>query len=192
MSRDQELVRAVCAGQAGSAEELVGRYRGLAVGLAVGRFGFSPGDAEDVFQDLLARLWQQDFKALRAWRGQGKLSTYLTVIVTRMCLERRRRGGSESHLEDQPEVASSDPQPEALAAERERAAAARQALATLAPRDRLLLTLRFVDECSPQHMAPLLGLTSGACRKAVHDALARLRRAMRESKPELFDESRVS
>lgn len=180
----------MCAGQAGSEEELAGRYRGLAVGLAMGRFGLRPEDAEDVFQDLLVLLWQDDFKALRAWRGQGKLSTYLTVIVARMCLARRRDAQREAPPLEEPGRPSNDALPDALAARSERAAAAREALSSLSPRDRLLLALRFADEREPKEIAPLFDMSAATCRKAIHDALGRLRRAMRRRRPELFDQAR--
>lgn len=187
MSPDRELVRALCAGQEGSEEEFVERYRGLTIGLSAGRFQLSPEEGEAIFQDLVARLWSDNFKALRSWRGEGKLSTYLTVIVTRMCLERRRLAERTTPLDEAREPEAEQPSAESLAVERQQAAAARAALALLRPRDRLLLVLRFVDERTPSEIAPLLGLSPGTCRKALHDALGRLRRRLQDQAPDLFD-----
>lgn len=62
-----------------------------------------------------------------------------------------------------------------------------QELRRLAPRDRLLLALRFGDERKPKEIAEVLGAPAGAIRKAIHDAIGRLRRRVAARQPELFE-----
>ena len=62
----------------------------------------------------------------------------------------------------------------------------RRVMQDLSPRDRLLLALRYQDDRPPGDIAPLLGLAPGTTRKALHDAVARLRRKLRAAQPELF------
>ena len=171
----------------GAEAEFVARYRGLAVGIAIKRFGLSRDDGEAVFQELVARLWADDHRALRAWRGQGKLSTYLTVIVSRLCLARRQSPRDSLPLETVADIPSSGRSADQRSEAGERTAAVRDALASLRPRDRLLLTARYLDERAPAEIAPMLGLSPGTCRKGIHDALKRLRRRMRRAHPELFE-----
>lgn len=176
------LIQSVAAGDQHAADELVRRYRGLIVGLARSRYGFGPQEMDDLLQSVMTLLWRDDFRALRAWRGQGRFSTYLSVIVCRECrrqtgLSRRRSAMETSAVFDEPTAPSPAPDQQTLANEQSRAL--RKALSELNPRDRLVLSFRFFDERRPSEFAPTLGLTVGAARKAVHDALGRLRQKLK-------------
>ncbi|MCG8459351.1 MAG: sigma-70 family RNA polymerase sigma factor [Holophagales bacterium] len=198
MSTDWDLVQAVVRGDTGAEEELVRRYRPLVLGLARSRYGFSDPDAEDVLQTTLLTLWQGDRRALRAWQGRGRFSTYLTVIVCRLCRERRakaspgedRNADGEGRIPAEPGSPAPDPAAETLG--RERSLLLRRALGSLSPRDRLVLALRFFDERTPKDFAVELGLSAGAARKAVHDALARLRQHLQPEQGPAITSSRES
>ncbi|MEL7060594.1 MAG: sigma-70 family RNA polymerase sigma factor [Acidobacteriota bacterium] len=178
---DADLIRAVLADEPGADEEWVRRHRRLVIGLARRRYGFDREQAEEILQATVAALWADDRKVLRAWRGRGRFSTYLTVVVCRLC-RRRAETARVRRLVEVPPVERSDaaPSPAERAAVRERQEVVRSALAELRPRDRLLISLRFFDDREPAEMAPLVGLSPGAVRKAVHDALGRLRRQVGE------------
>ncbi|MEM9556012.1 MAG: sigma-70 family RNA polymerase sigma factor [Acidobacteriota bacterium] len=184
---DRALIRAVLGGDPGAAEELARRLRPLAVGLARGRFGLDAHAAADVWQDVVVRLWSDDFRALRAWRGEGKLTTYVAVIVSRLCLRQRRTPRREAVAVEATPASTPDPLQHAEHGERRQAVVA--ALDGLSARDRLLLTLRYDDEREPREIARLLGLEPGTARKALHDARKRLRKRLRRLRPELFDDS---
>lgn len=196
MHPDQRLLRAIVSRRAGADAEFVSRYRRLAVGLAIRRFGLSELEAEEVFQSLVVRLWSNDFRALRAWRGEGRLSTYLAVIVARLCMERVREGqraagapgtGSEADdrsVEHHSVVASH--------LRRERASAVRAALGELSAPHRLALMLRFEGDRSSREVGRILGIGAGAARKRVFDAKRRLRRILLARYRELFVEDGTS
>ncbi|MEM8963786.1 MAG: sigma-70 family RNA polymerase sigma factor [Acidobacteriota bacterium] len=181
---DRTLVRAVLDGDKAAEEELVRRLRPLALGLARGRFGLDPHAAEEVWQEVVLRLWRDDRRALEAWRGEGKLTTYLTVIVSRLCLERRQRAERSTPDSTAEPVSSEDPL--AHASQHQQHAVVRDVMADLSERDRLVLALRFEDEREPIEIGRLLGLKPATARKAVHDALSRLRKKLRTRHPELF------
>lgn len=187
---DQLLIRRVLADDPGAETELLDRFRGLAIGLARGRFGFDPFVAHEIWQEVVVKLWADDRKALRAWRGEGRFSTYLTVIVVRLCLRHRRtrarREQASEPLESASQVPADDLGPQQTAARAERRRALAAALAGLSARDRLLLTLRFHDGHEPAEIARLLRLSAGAVRKALFDARKRLRRRLVADAPELF------
>lgn len=66
------------------------------------RYRFADDAAQEILLEVVAKLWDRDKAALRAWRGDGSLSTYLTAIVHRCCLmelRRRKRLGSELPVE---------------------------------------------------------------------------------------------
>ncbi|MEM8934125.1 MAG: sigma-70 family RNA polymerase sigma factor, partial [Acidobacteriota bacterium] len=181
-SSDQHLVDRVVAGDPRAADELVRRFRDLIIGMARSRYGFDAPQAEELLQTVIAVLWNDEHRALRAWRGQSKLSTYLAVIVCRQCrqtiVEQQRRRAVEAPPTTVDRATSADAGPDHETWNRERRMLVRDALAQLSARDRLVLTFRFLDELAPKDFAPILGLSPGAARKAVHDALGRLRRRL--------------
>lgn len=192
---EQELIRRVIDRQSGAEAEFVQRYRGLVLGLARGRLGLSQEAAEELLQSTFATLWDHDHRALKAWKRQGKFSTYLTVIVFHLGRRERHR----NHRYQQPLAAepSIDPSFSAPAAEErvvlhERQRWVRRVLQELSPRDRLLIALRYQDDRPPGDIASLIGLAPGTTRKALHDAVARLRRKLRAAQPELFPASPTS
>ncbi len=187
---DQRLISRVLADDAEAKDELLSRFRGLAIGLARGRFAFDPLVANEIWQKVVLKLWADDRKALRCWRGEGRFSTYLTVIVVRICWRHRearsRRASVSEPLESAANLAATGPGPEQLAARNDRKRALGHCLAELSPRDRLLLTLRFRDGYKPSEIARLLKLTPGGVRKALHDARKRVHRRLLDAAPELF------
>ena len=140
-------------------------------------------DVMDRYAYALDRLRENDFKRLRSFslNGKGKFTTWLVVVVRRLCIDHRRRalgrpqGGLETTLDvesiarhnlaallvvdldpDQiPEETSMAPDAELIQTERSQQLAA--ALSELAPKDQLLLTLRYVDDHSPEKVARMLG-----------------------------------
>ncbi len=175
---DQDLIAAVCAGCEQAAHTFFTRYRPLTAGLAVGRFKFSDTEVEDLFNQLIMILWQRDFHALRAWRGRGRFSTYLTVIVLNLCHRQLKTESRTQPLDEQQlaQQVSTEPSPEQHAASCQDRMQLEQVLAELSARDRLLIKLRYHDDCSPQQIGQVLGITGGSVRKAVFDALRRLRK----------------
>lgn len=190
--RDQELIGRLLAGEAGAEEEFLSRFRGLAIGLTRGRFGLDPLAANEIWQEVVLKLWADDHKALRNWRGEGRFSTYLSVIVVNACIRhesaRSRQAAATEPLEAAAKVAGTDPSPDERADRRERQRALGTAMAELAPRDRLLLSLRFGDGHKPAQIGRLLGLSPGAVRKALYDARKRLRKRLLAAHPDLFSE----
>lgn len=191
---DQELIRALRAGDEGAADRFVAKFRSLAIGLARRRFGLDPMAAQEIWQQVVASLWANDHRALESWRGEGKFSTYLAVIVSHACLRSgRRKGRDESRarpLDDAGQLASTEAGPEDRVLRSERRKALAAGLATLSSRDRLVLALRFEDGLRPSEFAGVLGVSAGAARKALHDARRRLRRHLHSEYPDLFSSAR--
>ena len=141
----------------------------------------SLGGSHDAVMDryvhALEGLRRDDFQRLREYEAdrRGKFTTWLTVVVRRLCLDQarrkygRRRGGSEEAWERRRRLADmvsaevdaellpaygTSPEEAALASDlRDRLDAA---LGELEPRERLMLRLRFQDEVPVKEIARLL------------------------------------
>lgn len=138
--------------------------------------------AMDSYAYVLEALREDGHRRLRAYSadGRGRFSTWLVVVARRLCLDFRRHKygrardpspeGRASHaarrrlvdlVTDETEVtelARDESDPADRLQERERSAALDTAVQGLAPRDRLLLALRFEDDLSAREIAQVMGL----------------------------------
>jgi RNA polymerase sigma factor (sigma-70 family) len=162
--------------------------KSLVFRIAQRQYRFSREDAEDVLAQMLEKLWENDGDALRRWRGESPLETYLAVVANRFCLMRirARKRLRETQTDDAdrvPAAASEDP-----LLGRERWEACRAALARLSERDRQIIEMRYRSDLDyDQIVSRLSFVTAGAARKALHTALERLRVELRRSAPEFFE-----
>ena len=159
-------------------------------------------DAMDAYAEVLDHLHADDFRRLREFgtEPRSQVSTWLVVVSRRIALDlyRRRYGrpGSDGAIDQrrarrrlQDLVAEQLEIHEHAAPESDRADAAirhaelhdalQYALAALAPRDVLLLKLRFVDDLSAQAIARILEMPSPFhVYRRLNALLADLRRAL--------------
>lgn len=160
--------------------------------------------AMDAYAYVLEQLRADDFRRLRAYvnDGRGKFTTWLVVVVRRLCLDeaRRRYGrapaegerGRDAHVtrrrlvdhvaEDLDVSEIADPSEQSvdarLSADEVKSALA-AAISALEPRDRLLLSLRFEEDLSAREIAPLLHLpTPFHVYRRLNAVLDELRRAL--------------
>jgi RNA polymerase sigma-70 factor (ECF subfamily) len=154
--------------------------------IALGHLG-NVGDAEDAVQDALLSALTH----VHQFRGQAKMSTWLTTIVinsARMKLRRRltpvqlaldETDGQQDLLEDI--VSDTRPGPEEAYREREIAETLAHATSRLSPTLRTTFQLRHVDGLSIRETADLLGVPSGTVKARLARARVRLREMMSKS-----------
>ena len=144
-------------------------------------------DAEDAVQDaLLSALTHVD-----QFKGQAKMSTWLTTIVinsARMKLRRRltsvqlaldETDGQQDFLEDI--VSDTRPGPEEAYRKREIAETLAHAISRLSPTLRTTFQLRDIDGLSIRETADLLGVPAGTIKARLARARVRLREVMGDS-----------
>ena len=152
---------------------LVDRHRDRAYALAL-RMLRSPAEAEEAAQDAFVRVW----RALPAFRGESKFSTWLHRIVVRRCLDRvavlNTRRKRETELEHAPEPvaepdASTDPET------RRRAGRLTDLMSDLTETQRVVVTLFYHQDRSLEDVAKTLGLPENTVKTHLHRARAVLR-----------------
>jgi RNA polymerase sigma-70 factor (ECF subfamily) len=146
-------------------------------------------DAEDAVQDALLSA----LRHVHQFRGQAKMSTWLTTIVinsARMKLRRRSTSvqstlyetdGQQDLLEDT--LSDTRPGPEEAYREREIAETLAHATSRLSPTLRTTLQLRDIDGLSIRETADLLGVPTGTVKARLARARMRVREAMSKSRP---------
>jgi RNA polymerase sigma factor (sigma-70 family) len=164
----------------------------------------SHDEAMDAYAFVLEQLRVDDFRRLREFAAdpRSRLSTWLVVVARRLCLDlyRRRYGRARDResleqrairrrvqdliaedvdLNELPATATKGAE---LALRRsELIEALEQAMAALAPSDRLLLQLRFDEDLTAQEIARLLSFASPFhVYRRVNALLAALRRSLAE------------
>jgi RNA polymerase sigma factor (sigma-70 family) len=95
VATDAQLVARCRKGDPAAWNELVERFSRYVYAIAVQAFRLSPHDAEDVFQEVFARVYQhldrlRDDEAIRPWIAQ---------LTRRVCIDRLRAGGRESPVD---------------------------------------------------------------------------------------------
>ena len=136
----------------------------------------APTDAEDAAQDALVKA----VLSLQTFDVERPFKPWVLRIASNLCTDRLRRRRPEVSLDGMGDdgawewQAGSDPSPERQLEERERQRAVRALLDTLAPVDRLVVTLFYWEDLSYEEIAEATHLSVSA----VKSRLFRARRAM--------------
>ncbi|MFO7901628.1 MAG: RNA polymerase sigma factor [Planctomycetota bacterium] len=168
MRSDEELMSAVAEGDLGAFEQLVRRHQASAWNAAFHLLG-NVHTAEDISQEAFLRV----LRAAPRYRPTATFRTYLYRIVTRLCRDRHRRR-SPSFCDNPDSPTSRDASPEANSATREEARMVREALASLPPRQREAVVLRYYEGLNHDEISQVVGTS----RKGVERLLARGRTAL--------------
>ncbi len=167
MTRENaRLVKAAAAGDEAAFDQLVEAHAPRVYRLALRMLG-DRQEAEDVQQETFL----QAFRHLRSFRGQASFNTWLYTIAARLCLRRRAKPPSEPLPDDLPAYAAEDWESHLAAAAR-----VQRTLAALAPPDRLLIVLRYIEGLDHTQIADVLGCSVESSRSR----LSRARRLFRE------------
>ena len=166
---NQALPAALLNGDPGAWEDFVRRYGGLIVA-AVRGLASSPGEIEDLTQDVFVRLCKDDSRLLRSYDpARAALSTWLTIVARSTARDALRRRRLEAvPIESVPEARLAvDPVeppvrlklPEAL----------------LSPRQREILGMLYDREMDVAEIARVLGIDAQTVRSTHHKAMLKLR-----------------
>lgn len=130
-------------------------------------------EAEDLVQETLAKVYVRMHRRLGP-RLDNPAAYAQTTLTRTFISSRRRRSSTETPYADLP-----DDLPDEQAPDHAEAAALRvslaEALAGLAPLDRAVLVLRYLDDLRVDEVAAILDLSPGAVRNRSMRALARMR-----------------
>jgi RNA polymerase sigma factor (sigma-70 family) len=167
---DAALVARCRAGDDEAWRELVERFSRYVYAIAVQGFRLGQQDAEDVFQDVFARVYERlgslrDDEAVRPWIAQ---------LTRRVCIDRLRSGARESDaaIDELPEVPAED-----VLTALEDAFDVHDALAELPENCRQILDRFFARDESYRTIGDTLGLPAGTIASRISRCLDKLRDA---------------
>jgi len=165
---DAALVARCRAGDDDAWRELVERFSRYVYAIAVQGFRLSQQDAEDVFQDVFARVYER----LGSLRDDDAVRPWIAQLTRRVCIDRLRSGSRESDadLDDLPELPAED----ALGA-LEEAFDVHEAMAELPQNCQQILDRFFARDESYRTIGDNLGLPAGTIASRISRCLDKLR-----------------
>ena len=169
-TREIALLKRVANQDVVAFRELTDMLLAMVVGIARRMLG-DDGEAEDVAQEAMIRLWREA-GALDA--GRNGASAWVRRVVSNLCIDRIRVRKRFDDEDKAPERAEDATQLTGLI-ERDLSSRVDQALLGLPERQRVALTLFHYEGLSQQEIGTLLGVSE----EAVESLLARARRRLR-------------
>jgi RNA polymerase sigma-70 factor (ECF subfamily) len=94
---DAELVARCRTGEDAAWNELVERFSRYVYAIATQAFRLSPSDAEDVFQEVFARVYEH----LDRLRSDDAVRPWIAQLTRRLCIDRLRSAGREAPVLDE-------------------------------------------------------------------------------------------
>lgn len=186
---DQELLDKVFEGDRNAITTFFETYRRLVYGVIL-KSQFDQSNADDLFQEFFKRLMENDWRRLRGWNAESRLSTYLVSILKNYLIDEARKKKDTVAL-DEENAPSTHPMEEAekkmdLRTLKQKLA---ECCRKLPERDQTIYARRFVDDASTAEISKEMGLSPNATYQAIHSTKARLTRCMKEEYPFLFSEN---
>ncbi len=178
---DQRDVPAAMAGDGEAYSRLVARHQ-PALAAYLWRFTRDRRECEELVEETFVEA----YLSLRSYRGRSPWSHWLRKIATRVGYRfwkarAKQRTVAGMSTEAWQRVAQAAPRELDTA---EAAEAVHAMLARLAPRDRLVLSLLYLEQCSVAEAAGLCGWTQTMVKVQAHRAKKRLRKLLAEEEAE--------
>jgi RNA polymerase sigma-70 factor (ECF subfamily) len=174
---DRADIEASLRGDGTAYERLVKRYQS-AVASQMWRFTRDEGELGVLVQDVFVEA----YLSLGSFKGNAPFLHWLRRIATRVGYRFWRRRARDrqrfaeiSHTDLEARLASEDPTPS------EAAEVLHQLLGRLPPKDRLVLSLLYFDECSAREIAERTGWSPTLVKVRAHRARRKLRTLLEEA-----------
>jgi RNA polymerase sigma-70 factor (ECF subfamily) len=164
---DAQLVARCRAGDAAAWNELVERFSRYVYAISTQAFRLSQHDAEDVFQEVFARVYQH----LGRLRSDDAIRPWIAQLTRRLCIDRLRGAGREGPAAEEVETGELDD----TLAHFDEAMTVRDGLGQLDENCREILDRFFCEDESYRVIGEALGLPAGTIASRISRCLAKLR-----------------
>jgi RNA polymerase sigma-70 factor (ECF subfamily) len=164
---DRALVERYARGDGRAFDEIMQRYEHRVYAIALRMTG-NPEDARDAMQDAFISA----LRALRSFRGDAQLSTWIHRVAVNASLDviRRRSRRQSRSLEEAHDHASEEPGPDEAAARASRAAEVHRALQRISGEHRAVLVLHDLQDLDYAETAAALDIPVGTVKSRLHRA----------------------
>ena len=178
-SRDQDLIDRIKANDRTVLKEIFIQYEKMIVSY-IKTHGGSDADAEDVLQESIIVLWQQACSG--TFKLTSKIGTYLMGVAKNKWREQLRKHKNVSNLESNGDLPIEGTSGMDNILTQEKIRQIQQALNSISPLCKKLLTLFYFEERSLEDIAVILGFANTdvakskkyQCKKALEENLKKL------------------
>ena len=172
---DRELVERFARGDAGAFDEIVRQYEQRVYSITLRMTGNSE-DARDAMQEVFISA----LRALRSFRGDAQLSTWIHRVAVNASLDvlRKRKRHAAGPLEEAGDHASEEPGPEDAAARAARARDVQRALLEVSDEHRAVLILHDLQDLDYAETAAALDIPVGTVKSRLHRARIEMARLL--------------
>jgi RNA polymerase sigma factor (sigma-70 family) len=168
VATDAQLVARCRAGEQAAWNELVERFSRYVYAISSGAFRLPQQDAEDVFQEVFARVYQH----LDRLRSDEAIRPWIAQLTRRLCIDRLRAGGREGPADgEEVELAEVDATLSAL----DDALTVRAGLEAIGEPCAEILDRFFCRDESYKAIGEALGLPAGTIASRISRCLGKLR-----------------
>ena len=184
MNEEQLLVQSVQRGEMPAFQELVEKYKQKVYYMALDMTG-NHHDAEDLSQEVFIKV----FGAIKDFRGDSKLSSWLYRIAMNTCIDKTRRKRLKLVELDErvAEKPSSGDDPQRAMEARSTQKQIDQALQKLPPRQRCIFVMRHYNEMMLREIAENLKISEGTVKAQLFRAVHRLQKELSFLRPDRMD-----
>lgn len=182
---EQELIRRAGQGDEDAFEQLVNAYEKPVYNLCLRMCG-DRDEAFDLSQDTFIKAWH----AISMFHGESKFKTWLMRIASNTCIDHLRKKKRQNVItmtdldredEDKPlerQIADYSTDPAVLAEKTQDHEAVREAMNRLPDQDRLILSMRAIEDMSYQEIGDALQLQPGTVKSRISRAREKIRRSL--------------
>jgi RNA polymerase sigma-70 factor (ECF subfamily) len=179
---DRELLQRCLRHEPGAWNDFVDRFLGLIYHVIhhtayLRSVPLRPQDVEDLAAEILLRLVDNDYAALRQFRGRASLAAYLTVIARRICVQElaRRQAAREVQLQSGQTAEPEEPPRAQVGLETLEEVA--RLLRRLPAKERAVVRLHYLEGRSYEEISTQLNIPLNS----IGPILARARQRLRQS-----------
>ena len=148
--------------------ELVQAHHRMVFSIACNFLG-DRSTAEEAAQDVFMQL----YRALPSLESEAHVVAWLCKVTTHRCIDYARRKRHDLALDEIPEPAAECSQPDPFMSRR-----LARMLASLSPKARAVMILRYQEDLDPEEIARTLGWRLNTVKSQLHRSLAFLRKRL--------------
>jgi len=174
---DFNLIHSIKSGDKVAYRAFVERFQATAFRFAF-RLSCNTPDAQDIVQEAFIRVWHYRDKL----RPEARFTTLLYTIVSRLWIDQqrktKRRGFPQTLNNTHDQLADQAPSLESIAINRDLAERIERISHGLSPRQRLVFTLRDIEDLSIREVVDITGLSRSSVKTNLSLARANLRKQL--------------
>ncbi len=184
---ENELILRAQAGNTEAFEQLVLRYDRQVLAIAT-RYVSNADDAKDIYQEVFIRV----FRGIKKFQFRSEFSTWLYRITTNVCLTHRTRRQQQTESPMRGAFTDEDGEPHTQAITADTAAPDQARITTeiaerieaaldcLAPKQKMVFTLRHYQGYKLREIATMMDCTEGTVKRYLFLATHAMRELLRE------------